>query len=61
MTARKFVSLFADSKSYRVVQKSVRYPSISTDNFLTRPNLLSNDAWFVLDLIAFLDPISSAC
>jgi hypothetical protein len=44
----------------RVVPKFVRYPSISTDNLLARPNLLSNDAWFVLDLIAFLDPISLA-
>jgi hypothetical protein len=43
-----------------MVQKSVRYPSISTDNLLATPNLLSNDAWFVLDLIAFLDAISSA-
>jgi hypothetical protein len=45
---------------YWVVQKSVRYPPISTDNLLARPNLLSNGAWFVFDLIAFLDPISSA-
>jgi hypothetical protein len=52
-------SLFHHPRNYRVVQKSVRYPSISTDNLLARLNLLSSDAWFVLDLIAFLDSISS--
>jgi hypothetical protein len=46
--------------SDRVIQKFVRYPSISTDNLLARPNLPVNDAWFVLDLIASLDLISSA-
>jgi hypothetical protein len=53
-------SLFHHVRNYRVVQKSVRSPSISTDNLLAWPNLLSNDAQFVLDLIAFLDPISPA-
>jgi hypothetical protein len=53
-------SLFHCVRNYRMVQKSVRHPSISTDNLLARPNLLSNDAWSVFDLIAFLGPISSA-
>jgi hypothetical protein len=53
-------SLFYHVRNYRVVQKSVRYPSISTDNLLASSNLLSNNAWFVFDLIASLDPISSA-
>jgi hypothetical protein len=51
-------SLFHHVRNYRVAQKSVCYPSISTDNLLARPKLLLNDAWFVFDLIAFLDPIS---
>jgi hypothetical protein len=53
-------SLFHHVRNCKVVQKSVRYPPISTDNLLAWPNLLSNDAWFVLNLIAFLNPISSA-
>jgi hypothetical protein len=37
-------SLFYRVRNYRVVQKSVSYPSISTDNLLAWPNLLSNHA-----------------